>query len=151
MRTTRFPPRLAASRGGTTTTLAASVDTEEKMQTKIQNKQQSKRQKAFTLVEIVVVVSIIGVLLCIAVPSYLQAKKNADCEVCKAQLHAIQTAKMAWAAATKAEGSAEPTETDIGSYLEGPFPTCSSDGATYIIGAITNKPTCSHVNPEHKY
>jgi type II secretion system protein G len=48
--------------------------------------------KGFTLIEMLVVITIIGILASIAVPNYMKAKNKAKEAECKSNLHVIQTA-----------------------------------------------------------
>jgi prepilin-type N-terminal cleavage/methylation domain-containing protein len=48
---------------------------------------------AFTLLEIMIVVAIVGLLLAIAVPSFVKSRQRAQRELCIENLHQIETAK----------------------------------------------------------
>ena len=52
----------------------------------------SKAQSGFTLVELMVVMSIIGILMLLAVPSYVAAVKHAQESVLREDLHVMRTA-----------------------------------------------------------
>ena len=51
-------------------------------------------RRAFTLVEIMIVVLIIGVLLGIAVPNFARAREQARAKACIQQLRLIDSAKV---------------------------------------------------------
>lgn len=56
-----------------------------------------KNKKAFTLVEIMIVVAIIGVLAMIAIPAYLRARENSRRSACINNLRLIEDAKEQYA------------------------------------------------------
>ena len=51
-----------------------------------------RRERGFTLVEIMIVVLIIGILLAIAVPSFMNARERSRANACRANLRQIQAA-----------------------------------------------------------
>jgi prepilin-type N-terminal cleavage/methylation domain-containing protein/prepilin-type processing-associated H-X9-DG protein len=55
-----------------------------------------KTQKAFTLVELLVVISIIALLLSILMPSLSKAREQAKTTVCKSNLKQVNVAAMLW-------------------------------------------------------
>ena len=108
-----------------------------------------KARRGFTLVEIMIVVLIIGILLAIAVPNFIQARESSRQKSCIANLRQIESAKEQWAMDTKAAANAA---TAIGSlvptYIK-TTPTCPSSGA-YTTGTMAERPTCDvagHVLP----
>jgi len=103
-------------------------------------------RKAFTLVEIMIVVLIIGVLLAIAVPNFVRARESSRAKACISNLRQIDAAKEQLAMdQRKAAGDAVNT-TDLMLYLK-KAPTCPSNG-TYTYGAVGTDPTCSHGTAE---
>jgi len=56
------------------------------------SRQKTLDNKGFTLIEMLVVITIIGILASIAVPNYMKAKNKAKEAECKSNLHVIQTA-----------------------------------------------------------
>ncbi len=105
--------------------------------------------RAFTLVEIMIVVLIIGILMSIAVPSFVNARNQSRISTCIENLKEIESAKEQWAMQTKQAATATPAQTDlVTNYLKA-FPTCPAAG-TYTIGTLSVRPTCSvalHVLP----
>ncbi|MEQ1823917.1 MAG: prepilin-type N-terminal cleavage/methylation domain-containing protein [Fimbriimonadaceae bacterium] len=110
-----------------------------------------KRNKGFTLVEIMIVVLIIGILLAIAVPNFIKARENSRTRTCIANLRQFEAAKEQWAMENKKGSTDVPTSGDLSpDYIKSIPATCPS-GGTYTIGAVNANPTCStggaHVLP----
>lgn len=77
--------------------------------------------------------------------AYLYVPPSYD--ACVNKLREIDGAKQQWAMEHHASGSAVPTWSDLAPYLKHngstvAFPHCP-DGGVYMIGAISNAPTCS--------
>ena len=102
-----------------------------------------KRQKGFTLIEIMIVVLIIAILLAIAVPNFLRARETSRAKSCQGNLRQIETAKEQWAMDTRAAASASVSSMDVlvPDYIKA-TPACPSNG-TYTIGDMQTRPTCS--------
>ncbi len=105
----------------------------------------NRRHSAFTLVEIMIVVLIIGILLAIAVPNFVRARESARGKACIDNLKQIDAAKEQLAMDNKlATGAADPGLPA----LVGPTlyikstPVCPSNG-TYTPNAIGTTPVCS--------
>ena len=105
-----------------------------------------RRERGFTLVEIMIVVLIIGILLAIAVPSFMNARERSRANACRSNLRQIQAAKEQWAMATNQGPTATPGWNDLmPQFLQGDPqnpPSCPS-GGTYTIGNLSNNPSCS--------
>src|ERR1700742_2740119 len=89
------------------------------------------RKAAFTLVEIMIVVAIIGLLAAIAIPNFVRARTTAQQNACINNLKQIDAAKQQWGLENNRSGSAKPRSMDIQPYLgrgaNGTLPTCPSD------------------------
>lgn len=101
-----------------------------------------RRERGFTLVEIMIVVLIIGILLAIAVPSFMNARERSRANACRSNLRQIQAAKEQWAMANNQGGTATPGWGDLTPDFIQQQPTCPS-GGTYTIGNMGTNPTCS--------
>lgn len=108
---------------------------------------------AFTLIEIMIVVAIIGLLAAIAIPNFIKARTTAQTNACINNLRIIDGAIQQWALETKKTASAVVHSTDVQPYIghvaAGVFPSCPASG-TYTLLDVQTKPTCSiagHVLP----
>ncbi|MBC8135389.1 MAG: prepilin-type N-terminal cleavage/methylation domain-containing protein [Fibrella sp.] len=116
--------------------------------------------RAFTLVEIMIVVLIIGILLAIAVPNFIRAREQSRAKSCSANLKQIDSAKQQWAMDKRLAGTSSTEATldaDVDKGLVGPslyikaVPECPSSG-TYKVNTIALDPTCSaNTDPNYKH
>lgn len=111
------------------------------------------RKRAFTLIEVMIVMMIITILLEIAVPNFLRSRASSQKGTCISNLKHIDAAKEEWAMDTGAPQGAAVQMSDIaGTYLAGPNtgPVCPG-GGTYTTHQVGTDPTCNaagaHVLP----
>ena len=105
------------------------------------------RKGAFTLVEIMIVVAIIGLLAAIAVPNFMGARKTAQKTACINNLQQLENAANQWAVENKKKDTDTYTLDDLKPYIRltsnKELPSCPA-GGTYSPGAtVADPPTCS--------
>lgn len=100
------------------------------------------RRQAFTLVEIMIVVLIIGVLLMIAVPSWMKIRQTSQHNSCQESLRVIRDAKQQWGLDHGKEQTEVATDTDLAPVYIKKFPECPQNG-TITIGDLNTDPECS--------
>ncbi len=99
---------------------------------------------AFTLVEIMIVVAIIGLLAAIAIPNFVRARTTAQMNACINNLRQIDGAKQMWALEKKKDATAIPAPEDLDAYLKSSLESLKCPaGGVYTIGPVDQKPTCS--------
>ena len=69
--------------------------------------------RAFTLVEIMIVVLIIGSLLAIAVPNIVKARQSSRVQTVVANLKQLEAAKEQWTMEMRASSTATPTQAQL--------------------------------------
>ncbi len=106
-------------------------------------KLKSARNAGFTMIEIMIVVTIIGLLLLMAIPNFMKNRQLAQTNTCISNLRVIDTAKQLWAMETGQGGDDEPEEVDVvgfGLYLS-KMPLCPANGE-YYFNTIDEWPSC---------
>jgi prepilin-type N-terminal cleavage/methylation domain-containing protein len=68
---------------------------------------------AFTLMEIMIVVAIIGLLAAIAIPTFVRSRDSAQLSACQNNLRQINAAKQQWAFENRKDLTDTPGDTDL--------------------------------------
>lgn len=114
----------------------------------------NKKSTGFTLVEIMIVVLIIGILLAIAIPNFVQARESSRAKACVANLKQLDSAKQQYMMDKNQSSFASDTQTGSGTTLAFPgsgtylvtqyirsVPACPA-GGLYTTGTDAAVPTC---------
>jgi len=107
---------------------------------------------AFTLVEIMIVVAIIGLLATIAIPNFIKSRETARKNACINNLRLIDTAIQQWALENNKNNGDTVAVDSLTTYLNrgaGVINGSASgavkcpSGGSYTITTVDQKPTCS--------
>ena len=116
---------------------------------------------AFTLVEIMIVVAIIGLLAAIAIPNFIKARATSQSNACINNLRQIDAANQQWALEHSKQSSDIAAGTDLSPYLgRGAGATiniaggqvagdinCPASGTYSLPLSVANIPSCSLAVP----
>jgi len=106
---------------------------------------------AFTLVEVMIVVAIIGLLAAIGMPNYLRARTTSQLNSCLNNLRQIDAAIQQYALENKRAPAASVSESDVTPYLKN-LVVCPSGGTAFIdsyqLFDVSTHPVCLRV-PSH--
>jgi len=105
------------------------------------------KKAGFTLVEIMIVVLIIGILLAIAIPNFVQARESSRAKACIGNLKQLDSATQQFAMDQKKSSTYTMTAADFTAlaptYLHA-MPTCP-EGGVYGPGTnVASYPVCSY-------
>jgi prepilin-type N-terminal cleavage/methylation domain-containing protein len=112
---------------------------------------QSIHRSAFTLVEIMIVVAIIGLLATIAIPNFVKSRNTAQANACINNLKQVDGAINLWALENNKQDTDAVATTDIETYIKGNvMPTCPAGNTAYVLGGTVGSipsVTCPNDNP----
>ena len=104
----------------------------------------------FTLIEVMIVVTIMSIVVAIAAPTWWRARERSQQKTCQENLQKIDGAKEQWALENQKPGSTSVAldnliGSDGGAYLKYRV-ECPSNGV-YVLGTITEQTNCSITTP----
>lgn len=103
------------------------------------------KRNAFTLVEIMLVVMIVGALMLIAVPAWSRSRHSSRKVTCLNALRLISEAKEQWALQNNLSGEVVPEQDDIFPIYLRRLDNCPEGVEGYEIAAVNSPPICPNV------
>jgi len=105
----------------------------------------TKKRDAFTLIELVVVIVILGILAAVAVPKYVDIKSKAEETACRGQRDTVRAACSMYKTSQVLDGAAgayPSTYNSTGLYDGDVIPSCPGTG-TFNYDSTTGRVTCT--------
>jgi prepilin-type N-terminal cleavage/methylation domain-containing protein len=120
------------------------------------NRTKNIRKAGFTLIEIMIVVTIIGTLAAIVIPNFIKARATSQADACINNLRQVSSAANQWALEhNKSDSDTINYPADLAPYIKltssGKIPGCPA-GGTYACATVGASPTCSlgTLTPAHQ-
>jgi competence protein ComGC len=105
------------------------------------------RNKAFSLVELMILTSIIGILAVVSIPNYIKSRDQAQRATCVRNLKIIEHAVQEWAFIERKQATDTYSLTDpflLAFFRGSRLPECPGGGAYQASTDISGVPTCGH-------
>lgn len=101
----------------------------------------NRRRKAFTLIELLIVILILAILMAVALPLYLAAVSDSQIKTCRSNMQTIANAEAAW----KTSDSSHTYTTNLSNLNAnlGSTPVCPS-GGSYSVAISTGSLTANN-------
>jgi prepilin-type N-terminal cleavage/methylation domain-containing protein len=99
-------------------------------------------KSGFSLLEVMIVVTIIGFLAGLGIPSFMRARQTSQNTRCIDNLRLMSGAKDQWAVENYANNGDTCTEGDVTPFFKRGFPKCPASGV-YTVENVGTDPTCN--------
>lgn len=111
---------------------------------------QGRIHKGFTLLEVLIVALILGILLSVAVPQFLNSRSLSRQRTCLSNLRQLNSAKDQFAVAVNLSNGDPVTAQDLAPDYIKQFPKCPG-GGTYSLNTIGDTARCSIESGSHPH